>query len=73
MSDDLKAWAVDVAERAGAAAGLGALSVVAVELSHRPVWWAICLIPVLEVARGWLARHNGEPATASLRKTGSGG
>jgi hypothetical protein len=47
--------------------------VVAVELSHRPVWWAICLMPALEVARGWLARHNGEPATASLRKTGSGG
>jgi hypothetical protein len=73
MNQDLRTWAVDVAERAGAAAGLGAVSVVSVELADKPVWWALCLLPVLEVIRGWLARRNGEPATASFRKSGSAG
>lgn len=73
MSPDVRAWAVDVAERAGAAAGLGALSVVSVELAGKPAWWSLALIPVLELIRGWLARYNGEPATASMRKTGTGG
>jgi len=70
MSTDLKTWAVDVAERAGTAAGLAAVSVISVELADKPVWWALAILPLLELARGWLARHNGEPATASFRKSG---